>query len=92
VTDQHDPGNPQNKYRTREAQQDVRRLLLEWDPLGVGRNEHAQDEYDCMISPLLHLLYGEADETALVRLIMTEREDHFGLGANAVADAESQLG
>ena len=48
-----DPGSPRNKERTRESWRQVRRLLMEWDLIGVAGIPEAADEYDCMISPPL---------------------------------------
>ena len=80
-------GDPRNKYRTRRAQQEVRRLLMEWDPIGVADEDDAWGEYDCMISPLLRLLAEGTDVAGLTRWIGAERRDHFGLGENPADDA-----
>lgn len=84
--DPDDPADPRNKHRTRQAQRHVRRLLMEWDPIGVAGVDEAQDEYDCMVSPLLHLLFDGADQSALLGWIRTRRVDHFGLSAGSPAD------
>lgn len=62
---------------------------MEWDPIGVAGIDEAQDEYDCMISPLLRLLFDGADKGALLDWIRTERVDHFGLSAASPADVSS---
>lgn len=86
--DPRDPADPRNKYRTRQAQRDVRALLLEWDPIGISGVDEAQDEYDCMIGPLLRLLFDRADQSRVLDWIRTERVSHFGLSAASSADAE----
>jgi hypothetical protein len=86
--DPRDPADPRNKHGTREAQRNVRRLLMEWDPIGVAGVAGAQDEYDCMISPLLHLLFDGADQNEILEWIRTERVDHFGLSAASAADVD----
>lgn len=53
----HDPGQPQNKVWIRESQRQLRGLLMEWDPIGVSGIPEAADEYDCIVSPLLHRLH-----------------------------------
>ena len=63
--DPWDPGSPRNRDRTRESKRQVRRLLLEWDPIGVSGIPEAADEYDCMISPLLRRLFDGADSRSL---------------------------
>ena len=41
---------------TQESKRQVRRLLMEWDPLGVCGYREAAGEYGCMISLLMDLL------------------------------------
>ena len=38
---------------------------MEWDLIGVPDIPEAADEYDCMISPLLHRLFEGADTRSL---------------------------
>ncbi|CAM5719250.1 hypothetical protein [Streptomyces fumanus] len=57
----------------------LRRLLNEWDPLGVA--DDVQDEYDCLIVPILTLLRSGADRTKLHDFLDTELTEHFGLGS-----------
>jgi hypothetical protein len=75
--DAWDPGSPRNRDRTRESWRQVRGLLMEWDLIGVAGIPEAADEYDCMISPLLHRL---AD------WIGRERASHFGVGPDDAQD------
>jgi hypothetical protein len=77
VVDPWDPGSPRNRDRTRESQRQVRRFLLNWDPIGVAQTD-SEDEYDYMISPLVHALHEGADESALVETLGDYR-DHMGL-------------
>jgi len=77
--DPWDPGGPRNRDRTRESQRQVRDLLLGWDPIGVAGTDSAEDEYDFMISPLMHLLHDGADREAIARWIASQR-DYMGLG------------
>ncbi|KRV48856.1 hypothetical protein AQ490_23650 [Wenjunlia vitaminophila] len=55
----------------------LRFLLNEWDPIGVA--ELVQDEYDCMIGPLLRRLWRGADRTGISAYLWNEMEQHFGL-------------
>ncbi|MFF2546597.1 hypothetical protein ACFVUY_29135 [Kitasatospora sp. NPDC058063] len=55
----------------------LRQLLNEWDPIGVA--DEVQDEYDCMLAPLLQRLRGGADRTEIGEFLRHELEDHFGL-------------
>jgi hypothetical protein len=56
---------------------DLRRLLNEWDPIGVA--SMVDDEYDCMIGPLLDRLRGGADREQIRAFLHHELTDHFGL-------------
>ena len=66
----------------------VRRLLMEWDPIGVSGVPEAADEYDCMIGPLMHRLLDGADARSLADWISPERISHFGLSPDAASDAQ----
>lgn len=59
------------------SENSLRRLLNEWDPVGVA--DDVQDEYDCMLAPLLQRLRGGADEPEIAEFLRHELEDHFGL-------------
>ncbi|MHC3394402.1 hypothetical protein ACLQ2E_33820 [Streptomyces lavendulocolor] len=67
---------------------DLRSLLNEWDPIGVA--DDVQDEYDCMLAPLLQQLRSGAGRSEIAEFLRHELEDHFGLdplgpGPDAVA-------
>lgn len=89
--DMTDPDSPRNKYRTRESAKQLRSILLDWDLTGlvgfVGVEE-AADEYDCMISPILHLLSDGADAVALKTWVFEEVAQHFGMDADRVREGE----
>ncbi|WP_228925233.1 hypothetical protein [Streptomyces sp. DH7] len=55
----------------------LRHLLNEWDPIGVA--DEVQDEYDCMLAPLLQRLRSGADQAEIGEFLRHELEDHFGL-------------
>ena len=84
--DRWDPAYPENRERTRQSQIEVRALLMRWDPIGVSGIPEAADEYDCMISPLMHRLYEGASTSTLATWIAIERTEHFGLQSNSTAD------
>lgn len=56
---------------------DLRRLLNEWDPIGVA--DLAADEYDCLINPLLELLRDDAGRREIDEFLLHQVTDHFGL-------------
>ncbi|MFI2780248.1 hypothetical protein [Streptomyces sp. ALB3] len=59
------------------VQHELRRLLSEWDPIGVA--DDVQDEYDCMLAPMLQRLRDGADETEIGEYLRRETKEHFGL-------------
>lgn len=65
---------------------EVRALLMAWDAIGVADEGACQDEYDCMIGPLLGHLREGADTVFLRDWIVRERTTHFGLSPDAGAD------
>lgn len=75
--DPYDPGNPENKYRTRALQEQLTERLLAWGPLGFG---FTREDYDCLISPLMHRLHDGEDSAALTAWLSHQLADHFGLG------------
>lgn len=71
----------------------LRYLLNQWDPIGVA--ELLDDEYDCLIVPLLTRLGAGADQAVISKFLWYELEDHFGMspyhhrehyGVDALAD------
>ncbi|MCM2575978.1 hypothetical protein [Streptomyces meridianus] len=60
-----------------DAQDSLRHLLNEWDPIGVA--DVVRDEYDCMIGPLLGRLARGAGRAEISEFLWFELEDHFGL-------------
>ncbi|MFF8381233.1 hypothetical protein ACF07V_34510 [Streptomyces sp. NPDC015661] len=59
------------------TEDDLRRLLNDWDPLSVA--DDVQDEYDCMLAPLLQRLRSGGGRTEIGQFLRHELEDHFGL-------------
>ncbi|MFJ2016686.1 hypothetical protein [Streptomyces nodosus] len=60
------------------TENELRHLLNEWDPIGLA-DDLVQDEYDCMLAPLLGLLCRGAGQTEIGEFLRHELEDHFGL-------------
>lgn len=44
LVDINNPGDPRNKQRTRESQRQMRRILTDWDPIGIASIAVASDE------------------------------------------------
>jgi hypothetical protein len=84
--DRWDPRNPENRERTRKLNGELRGRLLAWDPIGVAEAPEAQDEYDCLISPLMHQLHDGASETSIGSWLIFEIGDHFGMTPDAARE------
>jgi hypothetical protein len=80
------PGNPENRERTRQLQRELRGRLLAWDPIGVGGVPEAQDEYDCLISPLMHRLHQGVPAREIATWLTAETKNHFGLTTQPASD------
>jgi hypothetical protein len=87
-TDINDPGYPENKHRTRESQRQLRELLMTWDLIGVAGVAEAADEYDCMLSPLLHQLHEGLSVDEIRDWLVAEVEGHFGARADPVRERQ----
>lgn len=60
-----------------DVHSNLRLLLNEWDPIGVA--DLVQDQYDCLIAPLLTRLHAGAGRAAIGEFLGSELEDHFAL-------------
>ncbi|QYN26426.1 hypothetical protein [Amycolatopsis sp. DSM 110486] len=60
-----------------DAQDNLRYLLNQWDPIGVA--DEVDDEYDCVIAPLLSRLAAGAGRPEISEFLWHELTDHFGL-------------
>ena len=76
----------------------LRELLNTWDPIGVVGGGGPQDEYDCLIAPMLDQMKGGTEPAELAAFLRSELEDHFGMdpehhaaGIEAVSQAAVKL-
>jgi len=74
------PADPRNRERTRQLRMELRALLMEWDPISVAGVAAAWDEYDCLLSPVMHRLHGGISVHELAEFLDHELAEHFGLG------------
>jgi hypothetical protein len=76
----------------------LRERLLVWDPIGVTGWAEAEEEYDCLVSPLEHLLRDQESAAAMGYWLLVEMRDHFGMTPNEpreralVADLDGVVG
>jgi hypothetical protein len=62
-----------------ERADELRRLLNEWDFIGVFDPATNADEYDCMLSPLLERLAGGGQAGEIQAYLDQELRGHFGM-------------
>ncbi|WP_211588986.1 hypothetical protein [Allorhizocola rhizosphaerae] len=63
---------------------DLRQMLNEWDFIGVREFSAHDDEYDCLLGPLLTSLASGADVKQVVSLLRDDIEGHFGLDSTSI--------
>ncbi|WP_326550606.1 hypothetical protein [Micromonospora sp. NBC_01813] len=74
----------QLRFRTKV----LRQMLNDWNYLGVGELYAGDDEYDCLLGPLLTRLAAGADADDLARFLRDRIEGHFGLDLTDVDVAD----
>lgn len=62
--------------KSKDHSRELKILLNEWNPLGIYV---PPDEYDCLIYPLLNLLYQKSSKIEIVKYLTKEFHDHFGI-------------
>ncbi|MDG4762969.1 hypothetical protein O7632_02410 [Solwaraspora sp. WMMD406] len=70
----------QVRVRTRA----LRQMLNGWDPIGVGEFHAGDDEYDCLLGPLLTRLAAGSDADDVTCFLRDRMERHFGLAPTDV--------
>jgi hypothetical protein len=68
----------------RLLQRCVRRVLLDWDPIGGVPG----DEYDCMTWPLVRMLDDRASTSEISAWLHTDFAEHFSLAVSAASTFE----
>jgi hypothetical protein len=59
-------------------------MLNEWDFIGVGELSPHDDEYDCLLGPLLARLASGANVDEVASFLRNEIETHFGLDSDGI--------
>jgi hypothetical protein len=71
------------KYESRRIRVQIRQVFLEiWDPIGVGNDPDAQDEYDGYIGRIYELLVSKSSDAELIDYLYCAQHDHMGLNAD----------
>ena len=76
------------KHAVRAKQAELRSLLNEWDPIGIGDIPDAPtDEYDCLLGIISKLQRGMT-ERQLSRYLKRKLKHHFGIPPDPHRPAE----
>lgn len=68
-----------DKYESRRIRTEIRRVLLNvWDAIGIGDQANAQDEYDCCLGTIYHLLTDGASNEKIRDYLWTQATEHMG--------------
>jgi hypothetical protein len=74
------------KQASRERWREVRSLVNEWDPIGLISAGAPDDEYECVVGPVLRMLEtSEAPET-IGAYLEIEFAEHFGMPGVAASE------
>lgn len=69
-----------------EAQGQLRRLLMAWDPIGVAELPNAEDEHDCLLNPVMEQLRAGVSAEQLRDWLCRKLDAHFGLTADPLCE------
>jgi hypothetical protein len=67
------------KAESRQRWRELRDLVNAWDPVGLIAAGAPEDEYECIVGPVLRLLERDAAHAAIVDYLVGECSDHFGV-------------
>jgi hypothetical protein len=62
-----------------------RALLTDWDPIGIGDDPNAQDEYDSYIGTIYKMLITRAPRNQFIDYLWWVETEHMGLAGNRAA-------
>jgi hypothetical protein len=69
-----------DKNESRRIRIEIRQVLLNvWDPIGVKDEPNAQNEYDCCLGSLFHLLTSGATDDDIGEYLWRQGTEHMGL-------------
>jgi len=70
---------PSDRSRPKRLFSELRARLVEWDPIGAVGAGAPEDEYDCVVWPILRELEEGATARELASYLVAEFNDHFGV-------------
>jgi hypothetical protein len=73
-----------SKQESRTRWKELRDLVNSWDPIGLIDVGCPEDEYDCVVGPLMRRLEEDESTSKITKYLETEFRDHFGCEARDV--------
>lgn len=72
------------KQRYRQALQDAVKgiLLREWDPIGIGEEDTAKDEYDSYVTKIFALIAQRRSVEEVINFLLRAETEQMGLQAD----------
>jgi hypothetical protein len=77
-----------SKSEMRQRGRELRALLNEWNPIGIPTVPAGDDEYDCLLWPLIRMLEQDSAVDAVAAFLTKELRDHFGLDHSTQSSVE----
>lgn len=82
-----DPNKAERRRLWQPVETGIRSVLLEWNPIGAATPD---DEYDCLIWPVVRRLESGADDPELAAWLREEMAVHFGLDSPSGTDEAAE--
>lgn len=77
------------KEQSRARWREIRSLVNDWDPIDLITYGAPEDEYECVVGPLISLLEQSSTSEEIASFLECEFAEHFGVpGVDASAFAE----
>ena len=78
------------KEQSRARWRELRNLVNDWDPVHLISEGAPEDEYECVVGPLIRLFEQSSPSGNIASFLECEFEEHFGVpGVDATAFAET---
>lgn len=68
-----------SKQESRMRWRELRQLVNQWDPIGLISMGAPEDEYECVVGPVLRMLESSESPGAISSYLEAEFAEHFGM-------------
>jgi hypothetical protein len=65
------------KAESRKRWRELRSLVNAWDPIGLIEAGAPEDEYECIVGPLMRMLEERASQATMNSFLLREFDEHF---------------